>query len=770
MSVTGFTAGELAYLRAHPQSTPVYLAVHKPRTAYSGTVTAAPTWPTDGTGAATIAISGGTPGAATIAAGQTCRVGSDSRDWLRLRTNATSPLAVAATSQSALPITPGTALTVLEDYRPAPKRLRYSGGAWYVDFDVSYSDQATAIPPVAIAGPAAIIYCEGTAVEFAFTGARSYSLVSSIASHSWALPDGSTVSDETFTWGDGVAYPDGRWVEYTVTDAAGKSQLTRRLLWKFDAAHPPYTAFVLGGIEAEWAGGARATVRVIGSAATTDIPDGAHVALFTGQTFSGSAANVGGNFPARANVLLEGWIVEGSIKRDPWFGWVEFQIATLDSLLDKLVAFSVSLTTSGSVAASDWTQMQNLSIDKAMLHVCRYASNILEIADVYTPGEQTPDIAASVAHKEYQDLSGNQSLWAQMRENYEWLLGGAVSVDSQGAVWCEQDAQIAQTNASLPAMFALSAQDRIGQLNLSTNYLKEQAQVVLYAINYDTPIGSASPDYPPDYGGEVTARETRLHATQAQLNVWSGGQRYKRNNPYPSVSLQTAGAYRIDPAPQSVITWTPQTGDTPRNPAWSGKRLIVRKASWQFNSALGSLMCDYELEPAVTSVDGVTLVLDQPIATPITTPPEFGVPGTPSEAYLWTFDTDEEGWIYNPGVNTYGQWDGSTGQPFPGCLYLQCTGLANQAAYEFWFTSAQNVQVKTVDRFQVWVKSDGPYQVGYTFWGVESHIDFYAADENWQLRILPFATSGAVRLLYVKAESDLGTTTLRLDTAELIIT
>lgn len=743
MSVTGFTAGELTKLRAGKTYTPVYCAVHVPRTTLTATVASEPTWPTDGTGAATLALSSiSTPlGAGAVKGGQKLQIGSDPRNVLRLRDGtATSPINIAATSASALNIQPGDAVTVYEDYQIAAKRMRYdtSGSAWYVDYDLAYTDQNENIPPIAIAGPAAIAYGAGSQ-SFAFTGASSYGFNgASITGHSWTFPDGSTSASETPTFSTSTAYPNGRWVEYTATDSNGKTQTTRRLLWKFDTANPPYTAFVVGQIAGEWGKGWGATVRVMGAATTATFPVGAHVALFTAQTFAGSAANIGGNFPGRENILLEGWIVSSAVKRDPFVGVVEFEIATAEALADKQYAFPIDLSDTTGTPAS-WLEMQNLTLDKGMAFLARYNSTLAEVVDVYLTGQQTPTItAASSDTIKFLNVPPD-TLFGQARFIYDWLIGGTVGADSQSAIWCEQDAQIAKTWASLPTMLAMLPQDRRGNLELKEIHQKVAAQNTLYGIDYDTVVGSRAPDDPLDYGEKKESRDSRIHATQAQLNQWAGAMTAQQNNQWPNVHIETAGAYRVDPTPQSVITWTPTSTEAPRYPAWTAQPLIVRRATYALDPRLGVLLADLEAEPKNEGPDGVPITIDTPAAAVMGNPTIIGMGADPSITW-WPYDADAEGWETH-GSNGQGFWSTQYART-GGALRYNIVGITGAGGWQL----AYPVTACAGDVFAGWVQGygDSRAQLLITYSGQsKTDVSGWFTTGGWQKLSVAVAASNA---------------------------
>lgn len=626
MSRTAYSAGELTNLRSRPHSFPLYLAVHKPRTIYTALVSSIPVWPTDGTGVGEIGFNTGSGTIAEVLAGMHLILGTSSggreRDWrgLRIRKAVSgTPFKVSAYAQGQFSIAASDYLTVLEDFRLWPKRHRYApsvsgatgAGGWVMDFEENYAAATlnnVSYGPQAVLGCAAIKYAAGSQT-FNFDGTRSiaHTAATSISSYLWTFPDGTTSASSTPTWATSTAYPDGRWVSLRVTDSAGLTHTGRRLLWKFDSSNKPYTAFVTDGMDVEWGGGASCEVRVRGAALTTDFPPGAHVALFTASKYGATTVDIGGNFPNRENVVLEGWIREGTIHQEPESGDVTFTIATAHDELQRLFTFPVDLTHTAGTPA-DWLTMKNLTLDRAALFICRWQSTILDVVDVTFVG----NTAAATNTKKYQSLPAMQNLWSLLSENYAWLPGGTVSCDSQSGIYFEQDSIVAGNTSSQTSMFTLGDADRRGLVEVEERDFNPNAQMTLYGVDSSTgsdiPIGSRAGDDPAAYAETLDEIPAGLMMTQAQANTWAGNLRAQRNNPYPKATIPLSGSWRIDPTPQSFIIWTPDSSDLKRVPYnWGTKRLIVRRTHYDFVSEETAMLATVECEPEIDGPDGVSV-------------------------------------------------------------------------------------------------------------------------------------------------------------------
>lgn len=294
------TATQLAILRSPKQWSHLYVAVHKPQTLFSARLSGAPSsYP-----ASALAFASGTPTSGTVPAGTTVYIGSSAgardKGMLRVRSDltmaATGSISVAEFGDKLINLATNDYLTIVEDYRPAPKFPRYSGGAWYVDYDVAYdssvSKQNDNYGPLARLGPPAIGFLVGGHCYLKYVGERSaaYSPSNAIDTWAWAFPDASSSSSEGTTASPievdyTAAIPSGEYHSLTVTeDTTNKTHTGRRLTFVFErtGSNAPYEAAIIGRIQGgPGQGGYTADLRILNTAAAeADFPTGAHVVVF----------------------------------------------------------------------------------------------------------------------------------------------------------------------------------------------------------------------------------------------------------------------------------------------------------------------------------------------------------------------------------------------------------------------------------------------------------------------------------------------------------
>jgi hypothetical protein len=161
-------------------------------------------------------------------------------------------------------------------------------------------------------------------------------------------------------------------------------------------------------------------------------------------------------------------------------------------------------------------------------------------------------------------------------------------------------------------MLTLADADRRGTVEIAERDYLMNAQFTIYGVDsstgVDLPIGSRAGDDPVGYAEGIDEIPDGLMMTQTQANTWSGNMRAKLNNPYPDAAIPMSGAWRISPTPQSIITWTPDTGDLKRVPTgWTSKRLIVRRATYTFPDGMDTMLATFDCEPEATGPDGVSV-------------------------------------------------------------------------------------------------------------------------------------------------------------------
>lgn len=605
---SAFTSIQLTTLREHPQKSLYFCSVHQPRVVWSGSLAEV----TNSYPGSAIQASGTHIGhLGDVARGYTLRIGSetgkDDYGKLRIRQAPTagSLLATAEYGSGLNNLQANAILSIVEEIRPVAIHPRYDAttSAWSVDYQI-YNNETRNFGPMALLGPPAVVWLEGATTTACYVGDRSYSFTggASITSQTWTFPNGVTVSSALGSSQTPVeitytnASSGGRYHALAVTDGNGASHIGYRLTFAFNLsnAQPARVGFdqISGGLRA---GGYSTRLLVYENATSAQFPEGAEIVIFERASYAGAGQSIGGNFFARDNIVMRGWIAQDSTRIDPFTGEVSFVVNTINAELEKTDSYDIFLE-SGS-AASAWDMASGLTIDKSAIHIAKHRSTISNITDVNFVNSM-----ASNNEILFQSLAKG-SLWAQLVENYgaRGMLG-IVAADLQSSLYMQLDAQIHGASAQLPSIMAVERADRRDSVVIEHDHQDIVSQYQLYAVAGETPYGAISPGDPSGYyGGRQEIARGLTTDTQDRLITWSGNIRARDNNPYKRVVIPLTGNIRLDPVPQCRFTMSLSPTQNLRGINWSNRVLLPYEMNINYNAQAQYATAEIVAE---TSVDG----------------------------------------------------------------------------------------------------------------------------------------------------------------------
>lgn len=578
------------------------LAIHVPTLVWSGTINGLPSFPADGTGVGQLTVATGTGALGSILPGYTVIINNVYYTYCRKASSGTT-LYIDGLGNKTVQTSIGTSIAAIAEFLPWPRRQRYSGATWYMNFDEVYAAQNSNFGPQAVLGCSAVIYADGSQT-FNFDGTRSKAWTpgSTISTYLWTFPDATTSAASAPTWATVTAYPNGVYVSLKVTDSNGDTHTGYRLLFKFDSTHKPKTDFEITELSGEWGNGWQCKIKStdvifeLPNTSTNYYSARNHVVLFGETAYGVTVQSIGGNFPDRENIWLDGWVTNTETVNNPDGIEYVYTIETVDGLLKGLAGMPIALD--DVAAATTWLEMVDPTLDMLALHLCRWRSTILDVVDVTFVVS-----SASSTAKMFGDTSPNATLWAQLQQIYSWLLEGTVSCDAQSGIYCEHSAIVTGTVSSLPHMtnlfLAVGTSVREGyELADIPQYIKPVAKFTAYGVNYATPVGSRSPDDPIQHGGALEEIAAGLLGTQAQLNTWAGNRQAQLNRLSTGRRYPLVGIIRIDPTPQSTVSVDSVT--------WN---FIVRAITIEFDAEHGMAYTTIDCEKDVSNAQtGTTMV------------------------------------------------------------------------------------------------------------------------------------------------------------------
>jgi hypothetical protein len=601
------TADEHIKLRGDSQYSRLYLAIPNPATVMKASVTAVPTEVNNSVHEVAISVLSGS--ASNVIADQTVMV-TDSTEatikgYCRVRkAPTTTALYVGEISGGEISWVIGDRVHVLNDFQIWPKHIRIvDETTFYMDWDIAYSDQHANPDPIVNMGPDAVAWLTGASVQVNFDFSGSSVISGSIASYSLAVSPtaGTTISNGTTATPHIVFTAPGIYrVACTITTAAGKSYTGYRFVYIYSPASPPTTEFQIGSQPTGSidAGGWSFSVTLYDQATLALVRDRAKVILFADDWYQGVAGSLG-PIAGRENVVVIGWIAGESIDFNPDGKSVTFDVRGPHYWLSICDGFPVGLedtdfADNGGGNPNRWTEMNDLTTDKALWHFCHWRSTLTRFADVYLPGDAKQ--AATIK-------APNSKLWGQLITMAEGTILARSACDRYGRLFIktEQNYLPIADRGAVPVVMDITTDDR-AQLTMTRRVVPRYSQVeasgVYYLNKSFAPMGARSPgDVPARLGQEVGQYSELVMGTQAQALELAGLIAGSGAGQIESADLVLAANNRfIDIAPHMYLRTTIASGDSPRGITLTNARLIPRSVALNYNRDSGGWLVTVELE------------------------------------------------------------------------------------------------------------------------------------------------------------------------------
>jgi hypothetical protein len=614
--MTTLSPADLVTLRAHPHVAKFYMSIFKPVCIYTGQIAGTPT-----TGARYITVTDISGDITDIEEGFTLKVKDASGNLVckrRYRSRVGQVLKIDENT-----VVWSTSYTI-EAYRQRelwtvfPYIDAADSYRFYKDYDVNYSDQNVRIPPVAIAGATQVGFLDGASITFTLDGSNSYimsSVATSISTYAWSCDYGTiaapTAATTTITFTTAGQYI----IKLTVTDNTGASQSTYRTFFVHErtGVNAPFVDFDLESIDCSWSNGgctARPTLR--GACDLDTIEDGAYIVIWSENWYSGVKQNIG----SYGNIRFAGYIMSESIQKSIDTNEVTFELGTIDVLMRNMRMFSISLEAVGSgELAITWYQFpyETLTVARAVHHLWKWHSTLLDITDVYLPIEVTSTMAAC-------DDMADGNLFTLVDWTYDNGIFTKLYCDQTGILYLEQDSLILDSTArnALDTYLDIITTDwRFEEgLQLDRGMDTKAAQVTASGIasiaGVFTPLIAQAPgEIPGNYGDNILSVERLVLSTQAALNTLVGRLYAIANSDISEIRLEFTGDYPIIMSQKVWYTLTVPASYTHRGYAIDVRMKCV-SIVYRISTTKGTIYPQCVFEVDVDSVDGVTIVYTEP--------------------------------------------------------------------------------------------------------------------------------------------------------------
>lgn len=423
-----------------------------------------------------------------------------------------------------------------------------------------------------------------------------------ISAYSWSAPGASgsadmTTASPTILYDAAGTYT----IACTVTAASGSQTATGyRNVFVYTAASMPTKQFEITSASGDaQSGGWNFQVVLHDEALRSEIRDRAKVILFALDYYSNRHESIGPIAGGYKNVICQGWIqgetIQDSVKEDS----VTFTVAGPHAWVSKIQGFPAGLEDTdfagnGGGAPNRWTEMQDLTVDKALWHFIYWRTTAWMCMDVRQTGD-TRQLAVIP--------STQGSLWAQIVQILDITILARPLCDRYGRLYCQIEPQMVAVadRSTFPVVMAVTTADIADPLQIQRAPVTATALIELTGTAWSngkvTPLGGRSPGDVYARFGDVSAEFSSLAlSSQAQAITLAGLAAAWKNNEYPSIPLSFISNNRmIDIAPYQVLTLTVAAGDTERGISFTDKRLIPRSVSYAFGPG-GAVRCEADCE------------------------------------------------------------------------------------------------------------------------------------------------------------------------------
>lgn len=561
--------------------------------------------------------------------GMTCYIGTTlgGRELGRIRAiSATAGTLTVA--ENAVSWVNGWYLTVVSYFEPWAvfPRIVLSNNIpiFYKDYDIAYTNQNQYMDPVVCMGP--------NHAGFLITGGYSiwYSSSGSFDPTDGAAPTGFAWNFEGGT-PSGSLLPDPGWITYSgaghfltsllATTDSGKTLTGHRhvSIYTRPDEGPAFPILKWGVRSFEGSrdqGGYSLRFFLRETADFARVAEGALVVLFTDDWEGGIPGKAASGAENRGSILFNGYVEDDTINLNPETNVLEFNAASITQVMQRLSTYSWALD--DTAAPGNWTQMNDMTVDKAVIHFLRTQSTVMEIADYSWTGD--------TMKMQYADF-GRGDLYQCSNGLYASALLGALVADRQGKMWAEMDANLRTTGSSrstvLGAGFTITRQDWRSALSWTRTQDETLAYLEYGGIYYSGPSSTGSslamlgvaPGDVAGYFGGVERTQGLVILDQNAVNVLVGLGYAKANADFPELSIPIAGDYRcFDIAPQSRLLVTMAASENWRGLVWNNKPFIPQAISYQVRAEAQMMLMDVRAREETHGPPGTTL--DIPIDPP----------------------------------------------------------------------------------------------------------------------------------------------------------
>lgn len=375
---------------------------------------------------------------------------------------------------------------------PFPRYQRVTpGGTVYKDWDIAFPGQYASMPPLAHCSPGVIVADTGESVSLDASASEAMAVGATISTYTWTPGAGGVITGSGATVS--VEYSTGgfRYLSLMLTDSQATTHTLYIPVW---IAQTP-----LSDVNA-----ARLTWRAGGGLV-------ADLGLLVPPGFINRSPVCVLDLDSN-EVLFYGFIHPQNWRYDFEINQLTFTALSPTAYLNELYSYPFLLETVGVGVASDWHQVYNLTLQRALWFLLHWHSTIPQIA-----GVGVPSAARSIAGQKF--AAGN--LQSQLRAVSSAAFWQTVG-EREGALLMRDDPLYVSGFAGLPTL-TLTDDEVLGELRYTDNpasISEARLSGVYYSGGWE-PLIVRAPTHPEDLGRPAeVANLAPLSA--AELRTWAG--------------------------------------------------------------------------------------------------------------------------------------------------------------------------------------------------------------------------------------------------------
>lgn len=491
---------------------------------------------------------------------------------------------------------------------------------FYKDYDISLTDENTNFDPVVIMGPAFAGFYD-TFPSIYFTATGSYTVDgSTITGYSWQFPNGVTGTANVGTPGliSFVPVGPGHYtVACTVTASNGKTATGYRhivLLDRNTGDNLPISDSSFEDLDGEWGSGYILKIKVRNRA--DEFKDGDLVILFAEDYYDFAKQSFGG-YPGREHVVFTGYVSNVTTQYNAMNSESTLTIKGMATYMVNKEMFTLEMYDTPDTPL-DWTQIQNMTINKMLNHFFRWHTTLLSMNDF---------IHILTAPGDYRDN------WVQTSKGeISTIVGdflknrvmGAFSSDRQGRCFAEVDWQVIVTGSRPASVMSFQNTDWVGKPVILERIEQPIANVLVGGQAYDPPTytGTAflsrAPGEVQTYNGKSQNVSGLSLVDQDHVNTIAGLYYAKMNNRTPEINLELANNMRnIDVAKSELYNFTVDANSTYRFGSTAQTfRMMPRKISYKLQNFVLKATVNFETETSGPPGDTIIIPVDVPGGNP----------------------------------------------------------------------------------------------------------------------------------------------------------